>query len=149
MEMLWATTAVSVHSQTVVHLVEYNPIIVKSVVLVWYGKLHTDTIYSPKKVSGVFVSAGFCQICSNGETPFLCFTQSIAMDNFYAGEGTDHSGVPTKMVTLNCSLNLAVYNPASMFGIHVTSGPVRLLYSEIAIGVGQVCLSASLALFFL
>jgi len=64
--------------------------------------------------------------------------KSIALDNFYAGEGTDHSGVPTKMVTLNCSLNLVVYNPASMFGIHVTSGPVRLLYSEIAIGVGQV-----------
>lgn len=65
------------------------------------------------------------------------------MDNFYAGEGTDHSGVPTKMVTLNCSLNMVVYNPASMFGIHVSSGPVRLLYSEIAIGVGQVCPSAS------
>ncbi|XP_020153762.1 uncharacterized protein [Aegilops tauschii subsp. strangulata] len=64
--------------------------------------------------------------------------KSIAMDNFYAGEGTDHSGVPTKMVTLNCSLNMVVYNPASMFGIHVSSGPVRLLYSEIAIGVGQV-----------
>ncbi|VAI70697.1 unnamed protein product [Triticum turgidum subsp. durum] len=43
------------------------------------------------------------------------------------------------MVTLNCSLNMIVYNPASMFGIHVSSGPVRLLYSEIAIGVGQVC----------
>lgn len=64
--------------------------------------------------------------------------KSLVMDNFYAGAGTDHSGVPTKLVTLNCSLNMVVSNPASIFGIHVTSGPVRLLYSEIAIGVGQV-----------
>ena len=25
-----------------------------------------------------------------------------------------------------------------MFGIHITSGPIRLLYSEIAVGVGQI-----------
>ena len=67
------------------------------------------------------------------------------MDDFYVGEGTDHSGFPTKLVTVNCSLNIAVYDPATMFGIHVTSGPIRLLYSEISIGAGQVCLSTVLA----
>lgn len=75
----------------------------------------------------------------------LCFVQSLVMDDFYAGEGTDHSGVPTKLVTTNCSLHIAVYNPATMFGIHVTSGPIHLLYSEISIAVGQVYLSSVLA----
>jgi hypothetical protein len=69
---------------------------------------------------------------------FFFWVQSLVMDDFYAGEGTDHSGVPTKLVTTNCSLHVSVYNPATMFGIHVTSGPIRLIYSEISIAVGQV-----------
>uniref|UniRef100_A0ACD5ZJZ5 Uncharacterized protein n=1 Tax=Avena sativa TaxID=4498 RepID=A0ACD5ZJZ5_AVESA len=91
-------------------------------------------------LSFVLLFTVLCLIIWGAARPYEpdVIVKSIAMDNFYAGEGTDHSGVPTKMVTLNCSLNLLVYNPASMFGIHVTSGPVRLLYSEIAIGVGQV-----------
>ena len=67
------------------------------------------------------------------------------MDDFYAGEGTDHSGVPTKLLTTNCSLHISVYNPATMFGIHVTSGPIHLSYSEISIAVGQVYPSSVLA----
>jgi hypothetical protein len=69
------------------------------------------------------------------------------MDDFYVAEGRDHNGVPTKLATVNCSLNLLVYSPASMYGIHVTLGHVRLLYSEIAIGVGQVYLSPFPAFF--
>jgi len=58
--------------------------------------------------------------------------------NFYAGEGTDRTGVPTKLVTLNCSLAMSVHNPSTMFGIHVSSSSIRLMYSEIAIATGQV-----------
>uniref|UniRef100_A0A0E0DXE9 Late embryogenesis abundant protein LEA-2 subgroup domain-containing protein n=1 Tax=Oryza meridionalis TaxID=40149 RepID=A0A0E0DXE9_9ORYZ len=81
----------------------------------------------------------FCLIIWGAARPYEpdVVVKSLTMDDFYAGEGTDHSGVPTKLVTLNCSLHIAVYNPASMFGIHVTTGPIRLLYSEISIGVGQ------------
>ncbi|XP_062228131.1 uncharacterized protein LOC133926296 [Phragmites australis] len=82
----------------------------------------------------------FCLIIWGAARPYEpeVIVKSLVMDDFYAGEGTDHSGVPTKMVTMNCSLHIAVYNPATMFGIHVTSGPIHLLYSEISIGVGQV-----------
>ncbi|THU60635.1 hypothetical protein C4D60_Mb07t14870 [Musa balbisiana] len=45
--------------------------------------------------------------------------KSLSMDDFYAGEGTDSTGVPTKMVTVNCSLKISVYNTAAMFGIHL------------------------------
>ncbi|WOL08334.1 hypothetical protein Cni_G17087 [Canna indica] len=64
--------------------------------------------------------------------------KSLSMDDFYAGEGTDTTGVPTKMVTLNCSLKMSVYNTATMFGIHVTSSPIRLMFSEITIATGEL-----------
>ncbi|KAJ8479718.1 hypothetical protein OPV22_023445 [Ensete ventricosum] len=64
--------------------------------------------------------------------------KSLSMDDFYAGEGTDSTGVPTKMVTVNCSLKISVYNTATMFGIHVTSSPIQLMFSEIAIATGEV-----------
>lgn len=60
------------------------------------------------------------------------------MHNFYAGQGTDRTGVPTKLVTLNCSLKVNVRNPSTMFGIHVSSSSIRLMYSEIAVANGQV-----------
>ncbi|GJN38200.1 hypothetical protein PR202_gb27220 [Eleusine coracana subsp. coracana] len=44
--------------------------------------------------------------------------KSLTVHNFYVGEGTDRTGVPTKLVTLNCSLHINVHNPSTMFGIH-------------------------------
>ncbi|CAL9195863.1 unnamed protein product [Musa hybrid cultivar] len=66
--------------------------------------------------------------------------KSLSMDDFYAGEGTDSTGVPTKMVTVNCSLKISVYNTAAMFGIHVTSSPINLMFSEITIATGEASL---------
>ncbi|KAJ4958529.1 hypothetical protein NE237_025640 [Protea cynaroides] len=64
--------------------------------------------------------------------------KSLAVNNFYFGEGSDSTGVPTKMLTVNSSLKLSVYNPATFFGIHVSSTPVELIYSEITIATGQL-----------
>ncbi|XP_017979373.1 PREDICTED: uncharacterized protein LOC18595939 isoform X1 [Theobroma cacao] len=64
--------------------------------------------------------------------------QSLAVHNFYIGEGSDFSGVPTKMLTVNGSLKLSVYNPATIFGIHVSSNPINLIYSEIPVATGQL-----------
>ncbi|KAK3128462.1 hypothetical protein QOZ80_6BG0462040 [Eleusine coracana subsp. coracana] len=81
-----------------------------------------------------------CLIVWGAARPYVpeVTVKSLVMDDFYAGEGTDHSGVPTKLVTVNCSLHIAVYNPATMFGIHVTSGPINMIYSDISIGSGQL-----------
>ncbi|KAK9142600.1 hypothetical protein Syun_012000 [Stephania yunnanensis] len=64
--------------------------------------------------------------------------KSLSVDNFYFGEGSDGTGVPTKMLTVNCSLKMSVYNPATFFGIHVSSSPVNLFYSEIPVASGQL-----------
>lgn len=60
------------------------------------------------------------------------------MNNFYIGEGSDNTGVVTKMMTVNASLRISVYNPATFYGIHVTSTPINLIYSDIVVASGQV-----------
>lgn len=60
------------------------------------------------------------------------------MHNFYIGEGSDSTGVPTKMLTMNSSVEMSVYNPATFFGIHVSSTPVNLMYSQLAAATGEV-----------
>lgn len=64
--------------------------------------------------------------------------KTLAINDFNLGEGSDYTGVPTKMVTMNCSLKLNVYNPATFFGIHVSSTSINLFYSEIPIATGQL-----------
>ncbi|KAK9142585.1 hypothetical protein Syun_011985 [Stephania yunnanensis] len=64
--------------------------------------------------------------------------KSLSVDNFYFGEGSDGTGVPTKMLIVNCSLKMSVYNSATFFGILVSSSPVNLFYSEIPVASGQV-----------
>ncbi|KAK6151797.1 hypothetical protein DH2020_014432 [Rehmannia glutinosa] len=54
------------------------------------------------------------------------------------GEGSDHTGVPTKLISVNCSANLVIYNPAKVFGIHVTSHTANLLYAQITVATGQI-----------
>lgn len=60
------------------------------------------------------------------------------MYNFYSGEGSDFSGVPTKMLTVNCSAKMSITNPATFFGIHVRSTTVNLIFSQITVATGQV-----------
>ena len=66
------------------------------------------------------------------------FFQSLIVHNFYLGEGADITGVPTKMLNLICSVKMTVYNPATFFGIHVSSKSVNLMYSDIAVATGEV-----------
>lgn len=64
--------------------------------------------------------------------------KSLAVNSLYVGEGSDSSGVITKMLTINGSLRLSIHNPATFFGIHVSSSPVNLVYSEVVIATGQL-----------
>ena len=62
----------------------------------------------------------------------------MTVSNVYVGEGSDFSGVPTNMLTVNGSLRFTVRNLATIFGIHVSSTPINLLYSDISVATGQV-----------
>ena len=76
-------------------------------------------------------------LCSNIH---FAYFQSLAVNNIYVGTGSDFTGVITKMLSMNGSLRISVYNPATFFGIHVSSTPINLVYSEITVATGQVIL---------
>ncbi|KAL8139443.1 hypothetical protein V2J09_005464 [Rumex salicifolius] len=78
----------------------------------------------------------FCLIIWGAARPFRA--QSLTVSTFIVQEGTDFSGVPTKMLTVNASLRITIHNPATFFGIHVTSTPINLLYSKISVATGQL-----------
>ncbi|GAA0146258.1 hypothetical protein LIER_06259 [Lithospermum erythrorhizon] len=82
----------------------------------------------------------FCLIIWGAARPYKAqiAVKSLAVSSFYIGAGSDFTGVPTKMLSVNGSLRLNVYNPASFFGIHVSSTPVNLVYSDIVVGTGQL-----------
>ncbi|KAL1554896.1 hypothetical protein AAHA92_15401 [Salvia divinorum] len=64
--------------------------------------------------------------------------KSLKITKFYFGEGSDHTGVPTTLITVNCSANLAIYNPATFFGIDVTSHTARLKFLDVTVATGQL-----------
>ncbi|CAL5186468.1 unnamed protein product [Lathyrus oleraceus] len=91
-------------------------------------------------VGFVLVFAVFCFIiwaASLHYKPQLS-VKSLTVHNFYFGEGSDITGVPTKMLTVNCSMRMTVHNPASFFGIYVSSKSVNLMYSEVTVATGEL-----------
>ncbi|XP_065868575.1 uncharacterized protein [Euphorbia lathyris] len=90
--------------------------------------------------SFIILFSVFCLIIWGASRPFKTeiTVKSLSISNLYVGEGSDFSGVPTKMLTVNGSLRMSIYNPATIFGIHVTSTPINLIYSEITVATGQL-----------
>lgn len=82
----------------------------------------------------------FCLILWGASRPYKArvSVKSLTVHNFYFGEGSDSTGVPTKLLTMNSSVKMSVYNPATYFGIHVSSTPVNLMYSQLAVATGQL-----------
>lgn len=90
--------------------------------------------------SFVLLFTVFCLIIWGASRPYKAeiTVKSLAVSNFYVGEGSDFSGVATKMLTFNGSLRMSVYNSAPLFGIHVSSTPINLEYLEITVATGQL-----------
>ncbi|TKY44625.1 Late embryogenesis abundant protein, LEA-14 [Spatholobus suberectus] len=91
-------------------------------------------------VGFVLIFGVFCLIIAGAARPYKVRlgVKSLTVHNFYFGEGSDMTGVPTKMLTVNCSVRMTVHNPATFFGIHVSSKAVNLMYSEIAVATGEL-----------
>ncbi|XP_061350597.1 uncharacterized protein LOC133295757 [Gastrolobium bilobum] len=88
----------------------------------------------------VLIFSVFCLIIWGASRPYKpqLSVKSLTVHNFYFGEGSDMTGVPTKMLTANCSMRITVHNPATFFGIHVSSKSVNLMYSEIIVATGEL-----------
>jgi hypothetical protein len=88
----------------------------------------------------VVVFTVFCLIIWGASRPYKAevTVKSLTVHNFYVWEGTDFTGVPTRLLTLNSTMHMNIYNPATFFGIHVHSSPINLVYSDISIATGEL-----------
>ncbi|CAN6445628.1 unnamed protein product [Victoria cruziana] len=64
--------------------------------------------------------------------------KSISFQSFYLQAGSDASGVPTIMLSLNSTVTLVYHNTATFFGVHVSSSPFNLCYSELNVATGCI-----------
>uniref|UniRef100_A0A6V7QWN8 Uncharacterized protein n=1 Tax=Ananas comosus var. bracteatus TaxID=296719 RepID=A0A6V7QWN8_ANACO len=60
---------------------------------------------------------------------------SIRFENFIIQAGTDASLVPTELSTLNTTVKLTFRNTGRFFGVHVSSTPLDIYYSQIKNGL--------------
>lgn len=81
-----------------------------------------------------------CLVVWGASRPFTAqvFLQKMSVNNLYVGEGSDQTGVPSKMLTINCSLKMRVHNPATFFGIHVSCSPITLRYYDLTVASAQM-----------
>ncbi|KAI9075055.1 hypothetical protein K1719_015587 [Acacia pycnantha] len=64
--------------------------------------------------------------------------KSIVFNQFVIQAGEDRSGVPTSMVSMNSSVKLTFRNTATFFGVHVTTTPLDLTYSQLTLATGTI-----------
>ncbi|XP_057491147.1 uncharacterized protein LOC130776909 [Actinidia eriantha] len=66
---------------------------------------------------------------SRNQKPIVTM-KSISFNTFSIQAGNDYSGVATEMVTMNSTVKFVYRNTGTFFGIHVTSTPLDVSYSE-------------------
>ncbi|KAK7320135.1 hypothetical protein RJT34_04869 [Clitoria ternatea] len=64
--------------------------------------------------------------------------KSIKFDHLRVQAGSDATGVATDMITMNSTVKFTYRNTGTFFGVHVTSTPLDLSYSEIVIATGDM-----------
>ncbi|KAK2660277.1 hypothetical protein Ddye_006810 [Dipteronia dyeriana] len=64
--------------------------------------------------------------------------KSIKFEQLKIQAGSDFTGVATDMITMNSTVKMIYRNTGTFFGVHVTSTPVDLSYSQINIASGNI-----------
>ncbi|XP_058098421.1 uncharacterized protein LOC131243241 isoform X1 [Magnolia sinica] len=64
--------------------------------------------------------------------------KSIVFERFNVQAGMDATGVPTKMLSLNSTVRISFRNPATFFGVHVSSTPIILYYYQLEVASGYM-----------
>ncbi|XP_019057585.1 PREDICTED: uncharacterized protein LOC104809106 [Tarenaya hassleriana] len=82
----------------------------------------------------------FCSIVWGASKPFIpvVIVKSLKVHGFELGGGLDRTGVPTNILSMKSSVNMTVENPASFFGIHVSSSPLKLIFYDFTLATGQL-----------
>ncbi|KAI4305929.1 hypothetical protein L6164_029255 [Bauhinia variegata] len=64
--------------------------------------------------------------------------QSINFEHLSVQAGSDSTGVATDMISMNSTVKFKYRNTGTFFGVHVTSTPLDLSYSQIVIASGNM-----------
>lgn len=76
--------------------------------------------------------------------------QSVVFESYHIQGGTDRTGVPTKMMSVNATVRLRFRNRGTFFSLHVTATPFLLFFDDLTVASGEVrYLSASPRLYLL
>ncbi|XP_009354743.2 uncharacterized protein LOC103945878 [Pyrus x bretschneideri] len=57
--------------------------------------------------------------------------QMAGIGQFGLGEGVDGSGVTTKFLTINCSINLMIENKSKLFGLHIRPPTMEMCFGRL------------------
>ncbi|CAL1396039.1 unnamed protein product [Linum trigynum] len=92
-------------------------------------------------VMGFFVLFSFFSLilwgASRPQKPKITM-KCIKFEHFNIQAGSDASGVATDIITVNSIVRMIYRNTGTFFGVHVTSTPLDLSYSQLAIATGAV-----------
>ncbi|KAJ7978670.1 Late embryogenesis abundant protein [Quillaja saponaria] len=66
------------------------------------------------------------------------FIKNIVFEDFNIQAGSDATGVPTELLSLNSTVKILYRNRATFFGVHVTSTPIQLYFYQLPIASGQI-----------
>ncbi|KAK8462799.1 hypothetical protein SEVIR_1G270900v4 [Setaria viridis] len=64
--------------------------------------------------------------------------KSVVFESYHIQGGTDRTGVPTKMMSMNATVRLRFRNRGTFFSLHVTATPFLLFYGELTVASGEV-----------
>nr|TKS16291.1 hypothetical protein D5086_0000025840 [Populus alba] len=64
--------------------------------------------------------------------------KSVTFEQFRIQAGSDSTGVATDMISVNSTVRMTYRNKGTFFGVHVTSTPMDLSYSEITLVPGRI-----------
>lgn len=57
---------------------------------------------------------------------------------FGLGEGVDGSGVTTKILTCNCSIDLLIENKSKLFGLHIQPPVLEMSFGHLTFATSRV-----------
>ncbi|KAL5208538.1 hypothetical protein ABZP36_032973 [Zizania latifolia] len=64
--------------------------------------------------------------------------KSVVFETYHIQGGTDRTGVPTKMMSVNATVRLRFRNRGTFFSLHVTSTPFLLFYDDLTVASGHM-----------